>query len=79
MYTVNDVRAIRLTEIVQDFRELQSMISQVDAHPTPDEYNEEGFAVLRQCLAEGHAILAAPFSPSGTPDGDPEQEKMNLQ
>ncbi|KAI9715505.1 MAG: hypothetical protein M1828_000812 [Chrysothrix sp. TS-e1954] len=76
---MNDVRALRVAEIVQDFRDLQSMISQIDAHPTADEYDEEGFVVLRGCLAEGHAILTTPFSPSGTPDGDPEQEKSNLQ
>ena len=78
--TVNDVRALRLAEIVQDFRNLQRLISQIRTTPTPEEYNGEGYVLLRQCLSEGQAVLQAPFSTSpGTPEGDPEQEKMHLQ
>ena len=71
---------MRVAEIVQDFRALQHQISQVQAVPLPVDYNSHGYALLQQCIAEGHTTLHAEFrsSPS-SPDGDPEQEKQALQ
>lgn len=36
--SVNDVRALRLAEIIQDFRNLQHYIAQIRAYPTSEEY-----------------------------------------
>lgn len=78
--TVNHVRAIRLAEIVQDFRSLQQRISQIQMVTTAEEYYGAGQTILRECLAEGHRILAVPFAPSADiPDGDPELEKAHIQ
>ena len=77
---VNDVRALRLAEIIQDFRNLQHYIAQIRAVPTEEEYHGDGYVLLRQCLAQGRAILAAPFSPSASsPNGDADAEKKHLQ
>lgn len=80
MTTVNEVRALRLAEIMQDFRNLQYYISQIHAVPTQEEYNGLGYVLLRQCNAEGQAVLNAPFSASqSVPAGNPEREKQHLQ
>ena len=77
---MNDVRAIRLAEIVGDYRRLQHRILQVDVHPTPQEYYGEGHLLLRQCLADAQNILQTAFSTSpSSPDGNIEQEKLHLQ
>lgn len=77
---MNDVRALRLAEIVQDFRNLQHYIAQIRTTPTPEEYYGEGYVLLRQCASEGRAVLDAPFSTSPhPPGGDPEEEKKHLQ
>lgn len=78
--TVNEVRAMRLAEIMQDFRNLQYYISQAQAMPTADEYNGYGYALLRQCNAEGEAVLTRPFPASqNVPAGNVEREKQHLQ
>jgi len=79
---VNDFRAVRIAEIMNDFRTLQYYISQTKANPTrQEEYYEEGYVVLRQCVADGQAVLSSNFSA-----GDPvasgasgEREKAQLQ
>lgn len=76
---VNHARAIRVAEIMTDFRNLQHYVAQVRASPEPEEYYLEGFAVLRHCAAEAQAVLSAPFSATPSPDGDPEQEKAQLR
>lgn len=77
---LNDARAIRITEIVSDFRNLQYYLSQLRANPTAEEYYLEGYSLLRECTTEGRSILATPFSAtSGAAGGDPEREKQQLR
>ena len=77
---VNDVRALRVAEIVQDFRALQQQLSEVRAIPPPDEYYTQGYALLRDCISEGHEILQRVFPTTpDSPEGDPEQERQHLQ
>ncbi|KAL9086533.1 MAG: hypothetical protein Q9159_004122 [Coniocarpon cinnabarinum] len=76
----NEVRAIRLTELIQDFRTLQHEISDITSMP-PD-VNEEGAGheLLLQCRMEGHALLQQPFQEVPLPtNNDPEEEKRHLQ
>lgn len=76
---VNHVRALRLAEVMEDFRNLQRCLSQIEATPTADEYNWPAFVLLRQCSSEGLAVLQAPFVPTNSsPDGDVEREKDHL-
>ncbi|THZ59082.1 hypothetical protein D6C86_05946 [Aureobasidium pullulans] len=78
--SVNEARAMRIAEILSDFRHLQHAIANIRANPSAEEYYEEGYCVLRQCAAEAQALLNQPFDCQGPePDGDGEQEKAQLQ
>jgi hypothetical protein len=78
--SVNDARAIRVAEIMTDFRNLQHYLVQLHASPTAEEYYLEGYALLRQCTAEAQAILQTHFSgSSGAATGHPEHEKQQLK
>lgn len=63
----NEARAMRILEVMNDFRTLQihisSLITRNEAHP-PDQhsYYLDGYVVLRQCAAESQAILATHFN-----------------
>nr|KAK5446074.1 hypothetical protein LTR18_003993 [Exophiala xenobiotica] len=64
----NEARAMRVLEVMNDFRTLQlhisSLITRIEAHP-PDQpsYYLDGYVVLRQCAADSQAILATHFNP----------------
>ena len=64
----NEARAMRILEIMNDFRTLQihinSLITRREASP-PDQhsYYLDGYVVLRQCAAESQAILATHYNP----------------
>lgn len=85
---VNEARALRVLEIMNDFRTIQlhilSHVSRAQAHPpNPQAYYADGYVVLRQCSAEGQAILATHFNPgsmglSGSV-GESEMQKATLQ
>ena len=65
---------------MQDFRNTQHYISQINATPTPEEYYAEGYQLLRQCLSESQAVLRAPFTTSPpAAEGDAEAEREQLQ
>ncbi|EXJ89716.1 hypothetical protein A1O3_02783 [Capronia epimyces CBS 606.96] len=85
----NEARAIRILEIMNDFRTLQvhisSLITRTEATP-PDEqsYYLDGYVVLRQCAAESQAILATLYNPGnlGLQSGhipETEVQKATLQ
>ncbi|KAF2832532.1 hypothetical protein CC86DRAFT_341122 [Ophiobolus disseminans] len=77
---LNDARAMRVAEIMTDFRNLQHYLVQLRAAPTAEEYYLEGYSLLRQCTTDAQAILQAPFGgSSGSGSGDPEQEKHQLR
>ncbi|KIX01009.1 uncharacterized protein Z518_10075 [Rhinocladiella mackenziei CBS 650.93] len=65
----NEARAMRILEIMNDFRTLQihisSLMTRTAANP-PDQQSHylDGYVVLRQCAAESQAILATNYSPS---------------
>jgi hypothetical protein len=77
--TVNDARAMRIAEIMTDFRNLQHYLSQLHATPTAEEYYLEGYSLLRQCTAEAQTVLQTPFAASSTGTGNPEFEKQQLK
>ncbi|OAG11575.1 uncharacterized protein CC84DRAFT_40620 [Paraphaeosphaeria sporulosa] len=77
---LNDARAMRIAEIMNDFRNLQHYLSQLRASPTAEEYYLEGYSLLRQCSSEAQSILTTPFAAtSGATGGDPEREKQQLR
>lgn len=79
--TVNEARALRVTEILQDYQQIQRRISQYQANPPQDEYNEVGYSLLRQCHIEAHALLNLPYLSEmlHAPSGPNEAEKRQLQ
>lgn len=85
----NEARALRVLEVMNDFRTLQthitSLVTRADASP-PDQsaYYLGGYTVLRQCNAEAQAILATHYNPGnlGIEPGrvaDTEVHKATLQ
>ncbi|KAF2841895.1 hypothetical protein M501DRAFT_998098 [Patellaria atrata CBS 101060] len=77
---LNEARAMRVAEIISDFRNLQHYIAQINASPSAEEYYLEGYALLRQCAVEAQSVLAQPFSASAaSPRGDSEMEKQQLR
>lgn len=78
--SVNHARAMRIAEIIADFRNIQHFLASIRTNPSADEYNEEAYIVLRQCAANAHALLAQPFNPlTPSPQGDEEAERSALQ
>ena len=64
----NEARAMRILEIMNDFRTLQihieSLIQRPEARPADAESQyADGYVVLRQCEAESRAILALHYNP----------------
>lgn len=77
---LNDARAIRIAEIMTDFRNLQHYLSQLRATPTAEEYYLEGYSLLRECQEDAVKVLHTPFpSSSAGNSGDPDREKQQLR
>lgn len=79
LLAVNDARAIRIAEIMTDFRNLQHHMAQIRASPTAEEYYLEGYTLLRACIAEAQQVLHAPFNASSSSGGSPETQKALLR
>lgn len=62
--TVNQARALRLAEIINDYRTLLLHIPQQNVHVPADDYYEEGFVVIRESLAAAQNLMSSNYSPS---------------
>lgn len=65
-----------------EFQSIQRRIAEYSPDPSPDEYFEEGYEVLRQCRAEAQAVLVAPYPvelPEATSITSGDSEKRQLQ
>lgn len=76
---MNNIRAMRVTELMGDYRNLQTYMASIRASPSAEEYNEEGYVVLRQCVSQSQALLAQPFQSENPGRGDEEQNKAQLR
>ena len=79
--TVNEARAMRVAEVMNDFQRLQQYLMQPQPSPSMDDYYEEGYEMLRQCRAAASAVLSAQYDPDlrqGS-SGSGEVEKRQLQ
>lgn len=78
---VNDARAMRVAEVMNDFRTLQHLISQFQASPDSEAYNETGYVILRQCTTQAQALLSQHFDTGSlhVPSSPGEQTKRQLQ
>lgn len=80
LHVANQMRATRISEVMEEFRSLQHNIAQIKVLPGEHEQSGEGYVVLRDCNNEGFDILTAPFSAdSEPPGGDVEEEKRQLK
>jgi hypothetical protein len=77
--TVNQARAMRISEIMNDFRNIQVRIAAINAQPSREEFNEDGFVLLRQSQAEAKALLSQPFEQSARGRGTEEHHKVQLK
>ncbi|KAL0942671.1 uncharacterized protein CTRU02_200557 [Colletotrichum truncatum] len=79
---LNEHRAMRVGEVLSDFRTLQYYIAAAPTDPTNmNDYYTEGWAALRQCALDGQHILncAADTSVPQVSGGPLEQEKAELK
>ncbi|EKV05945.1 hypothetical protein Pdw03_1824 [Penicillium digitatum] len=76
----NQARAMRVAEIINDYRTLLLHISQQQVEVSQEEYWEDGFVVLRESLASAQTLMSANYQPCPvTGQGDAETEKTELQ
>ncbi|KAF2155098.1 hypothetical protein K461DRAFT_291984 [Myriangium duriaei CBS 260.36] len=77
---LNNARAMRVAEIIQDYRNIQAYFSSLRVS-IPSQYaNTDGYLILRQCIAEASHLLSMPYSATSThPQGDAEREKTQLR
>ncbi|BDD56977.1 hypothetical protein MPDQ_002869 [Monascus purpureus] len=77
---LNQARALRVAEIINDYRTLLVHISQQSTPVPQEEYYEEGYVVMRECLAAAQSLMSSNYNPHPMPgNGDEESEKMQLQ
>ncbi|KAI8625711.1 hypothetical protein F5Y19DRAFT_479278 [Xylariaceae sp. FL1651] len=79
---LNDYRAIRVADVLADFRNLQYYIAAAPTEPLHSEdYHTEGWAALRQCAMDGQHILncAADVTVLQARGGEEEQVKTELK
>ena len=79
---VNEARAMRVAEVMNDFQIIQGRIAQSEESLSVDDYNAVGYRLLRQCRAEARAVLATRYDDDGLLPvlGTPaEQQKRHLQ
>ncbi|RAO64482.1 uncharacterized protein BHQ10_000494 [Talaromyces amestolkiae] len=78
---LNDARAMRVAELINDYRTLQHHISQQLASVPMGNTQQEGYRVLAQSSASAQRLLAAGFSSMPIEDqgSDPEMERAQLR
>ena len=78
---MNDARAMRVAELINDYRTLQLHISQQLASVSMGNTQQEGYRVLAQSSASAQRLLAAGFTSMPIEDqgSDPEMEKAQLR
>lgn len=71
---------MRVAELVNDYRTLMLHISQQNIASRPEEYNEQGFVVVRDCQAAAQRLMAANYFPAPVVGhNSAETEKAELQ
>ncbi|KAE8152655.1 hypothetical protein BDV25DRAFT_150533 [Aspergillus avenaceus] len=78
---LNQARALRVAEIINDYRTLLVHISQQDVQVPGDDARQQGYAVIRESLAAAQALMSSNYTPVVPPAGgnDAENEKLELQ
>jgi hypothetical protein len=77
--SVNQARALRVAELMNDYRTLLVHISQLNVSVPPEDRAEEGYRELRDCLAAANALMASSYSPSPPPANASSEEAEQIQ
>ncbi|KAJ9293078.1 hypothetical protein DTO271G3_8213 [Paecilomyces variotii] len=78
---LNDARAVRVAELINDYRTLQLHISQQRMEVPAQEQHEEGFTVMRECLDAAQRLLSSQYNLASIQNqgADDEAQKVQLQ
>ncbi|KAF7525317.1 hypothetical protein PCG10_005202 [Penicillium crustosum] len=77
---LNQARAMRVAEIINDYRTLLLHISQQNVEASQEEYWEDGFVVLRESIASAQTLMSANYQACPvTGQGNVETEKAELR
>ncbi|KAL2222908.1 hypothetical protein M432DRAFT_635544 [Thermoascus aurantiacus ATCC 26904] len=78
---LNEARALRVAELMNDYRTLQLHIAQQKADLPPEDNGEEGYRVMRECLTAAQSLLSSKYNLASTQTqgGDEETRKAQLQ
>ncbi|KNG79904.1 hypothetical protein ANOM_011689, partial [Aspergillus nomiae NRRL 13137] len=80
MHEVNQARALRVAEIINDYRTLLVHISQQDIPVRAEDCGQPGYVVIRESLAAAQALMSSNYTPVVPTGGnDAETEKAELQ
>ncbi|BCS22771.1 uncharacterized protein APUU_30996A [Aspergillus puulaauensis] len=76
---LNQARALRVAELMNDYRTLLLHISQLNASVPAEDQAEDGYRVLRECHAAANALMASNYSPSPPPTNTSNEEAEKAQ
>lgn len=78
---MNEARALRVTELMNDFRTLLVHISQLKTDPPQGEEREVGYVLMGQCVSQAQVLISVQFSVEfmQSSNGDGEWQKVQLQ
>ncbi|KAL4810544.1 hypothetical protein BDV18DRAFT_156901 [Aspergillus unguis] len=76
---LNQARALRVAEIMNDYRTLLLHISQLNISIAPANQAEEGYRVFRECQAAASALMASNYTPSPPPANISSEEAEKAQ
>ncbi|BAE57829.1 unnamed protein product [Aspergillus oryzae RIB40] len=77
---LNDARALRVAEIINDYRTLLVHISQQDIPVPAEDIHEPGYEVIRESLTAAQALMSSNYTPvPPTGRNDAETEKAELR
>jgi len=81
LHLVNQARALRVAEIINDYRTLLLHICEETIPSPPEEYFEEGHVIMRECHTAAQALMESNYTPAAVPSNasNEEAERAELQ
>jgi hypothetical protein len=78
---VNDARAVRVAELMNDYRTLQIHIQQQTMQIPSEEQGREGYKVMKECMVAAQRLLSSNYNISSlqSQSGDAEAQKAQLR
>ncbi|GFF37047.1 hypothetical protein IFM46972_05093 [Aspergillus udagawae] len=78
---LNQARALRVAEIINDYRTLLIHVPQQNVQAPPEDAHEEGYVVLRESIAAAQTLISASYNARAVPTqaSSEETERAELQ